>query len=132
MRFTLDNSFNTLSDEPGEDDQTTHAGAVKLEHKFDSFDLISTTTYAQSDITYSYDEDWVFSGFWDFDTYGYDYKAFFQNEKQRETYSQELRFVSNQQSRLFNDSTDWVAGVYGLNLDEENQTEETFSRIFGV
>ena len=125
--FTLDNSFNTLSDEPGEDDHRTHAGAVKIEHKFDDFDLISTTTYAKSDITYSYDEDWVYSGFWDFDTYGYDYKAFFQNDKRRETYSQELRFVSNPNSRLFGESTDWVAGVYGLNLDESNQTEETFS-----
>ena len=125
--FSLDNSFNTLSDEPGEDDQTTHAAAVKIEQAFDAFELISTTTYANSDITYSYDEDWVYTGFWDFDVYGYDYKAFYQNDKQRDTYSQEFRFVSNPGSRLFKGSTDWVAGVYALKLDESNETEETFS-----
>ena len=125
--FTLDNSFNTLSDEPGEDDQTTHATALKIEHAFNKYDFISTTTYAKSDITYSYDEDWVFTGFWDINTFGYDYKAFFRNDKQRDSYSQEFRFVSNPGSRIFNDSTDWVAGVYGLKLDEANETEETFS-----
>ena len=129
--FTLDNSFNTLTDEPGEDDQKSDAAALKVEHSFDSFDLISTTTYAKSDITYSYDEDWIFSGFYDTNVFGFDYKAFFQNDKQRDTYSQELRFVSNESSRIFNDSTDWVAGVYGLKLDESNQTEETFSGFLG-
>ena len=125
--FTLDNSFNTLSDEPGEDDQTTHAAAFKLEHAFDYFDLISTTSYANTESLYSYDEDWVFSGFWDINTFGYDYKAFFENHKERDTYSQEFRFVSNPGSRMFNNTTDWVAGVYALKLDESNETEETFS-----
>jgi len=125
--FTLDNSFTTLSDEPGEDDQKTNAAAVKVEHSFDAYDFISTTTYAKSDITYSYDEDWVFTGFWDIEEFGYDYKAFFQNDKLRDTYSQEFRFVSNESSRIFNGSTDWVAGLYGLKLDESNETEETFS-----
>ena len=103
--------------------QGTRYGA----NAFDYFDLISTSTYANSDITYSYDEDWVFTGFWDIEEFGFDYRAFFQNDKERDTYSQELRFVSNPASRIFNGSTDWVAGVYGLKLDESNETEETFS-----
>lgn len=122
--FALDNSFRTLTNQPGEDDQNTQAGVLEIKHKFDSFTFISSTSTADSDILYSYDQDWVFPGFWEVDP---NFNHFFSNEKNRKTISQEFRFLSSPSSQLFNGKSDWVAGFYALNLDETNFTNDTFS-----
>jgi outer membrane receptor protein involved in Fe transport len=43
------------------------------------------------------------------------------NEKQRQNVSQELRWVSK--NPIFNQSTDWLAGIYASRLDESNRTD---------
>jgi outer membrane receptor protein involved in Fe transport len=117
--WSLNNNFTTLSDQPGKDTQLSNAGAVKVTHKGNpNFTLVSTTTLANSDMTYSYDEDWVDPSF----DPVYGYSSFYQNQKNRRTISQELRVISTPASRLFNGTTDWLLGGYGAKLDESNVT----------
>jgi len=122
--WTLNNSYTTLSDDPGKDTQETTAGAVKvLWDGNDNFTLTSITTLAKSDMKYSSDWDWVYEGYYaDLGGYGDNFRAKYNNDKTRKTVSQEFRLTSTEQSRIFNDSTDWLIGVYGSQLKEDNQT----------
>ena len=126
--WTLDNNFSTETDEPGKDLQKSTAAAVKFTlDGSDNFTLTSITTLADSNMTYAYDGDWVDRLFWGgANPFVYNYE----NKKERDTFSQELRFVSKPASRLFNDTTDWLAGVYYSNLDEKNKTTEEFEDDF--
>ncbi|MDT8370882.1 MAG: TonB-dependent receptor [Gammaproteobacteria bacterium] len=126
--WTLDNDFTTETDQPGKDKQRSTAAAAKFTvDGSDTFTLISTTTVAASDLTYSYDGDWVDRLFWGAaNPFVYTYE----NKKQRDTFTQEFRFVSKPKSRLFNNSTDWLAGVYYSRLNEDNITNETFEDDF--
>lgn len=126
--WTLDNNFSTETDEPGKDLQKSTAAAVKFTlDGSDNFTLTSITTLADSNMTYAYDGDWVDRLFWGgANPFVYNYE----NKKERDTFSQELRFVSKPASRLFNNSTDWLAGVYYSNLDEKNKTTEEFEDDF--
>lgn len=116
-KWSLDNSFTTLSDQPGTDSQLTHAGSLKIQFNgAHHYTLISTTAYGESDMIYGYDEDWVYPDYpplWGNATY--------QNNKQRQNMSQQLRWVSKQP--IFNQSTDWLFGLYASRLDEANQTD---------
>jgi len=117
--WSLNNSFTTLSDKPGKDTQLSNAGAVKVTHKGNpNFTLVSTTTLANSDMKYGYDEDWVYPAFDPVNGYS----SVYQNNKHRRTLSQELRLISTPASRLFNGTTDWLMGGYGAKLDESNIT----------
>ena len=121
--WSLNNSFTTQSDQPGKDTQLSNAGAIKVTHKGNpNFTLVSTTTLANSDMTYSYDEDWVYPAFDPVNGYS----SFYQNNKHRRTLSQELRLISTPSSRFFNGTTDWLIGGYGAQLTENNLTESTF------
>lgn len=121
--WSLNNSFTTLADEPGKDTQESTAAAVKVHWEGNpNFAIISTTTLADSSMEYAYDGDWVYPGFHASgdNTYAY------QNDKNRDTISQELRLVSTLSSRIFNASTDWVLGLYGLQLNEDNHTTDNY------
>ncbi|KKM92821.1 hypothetical protein LCGC14_1214620 [marine sediment metagenome] len=113
--FTLDNSRHSISDNPGKDTQNTNAFSLKSDYRANSkIQLQSNVTYLKSDMTYSYDGDWanpsydpgVFSATEDFD-------------RKRENYSVELKALSNEDGRIFNNSTDWAVGVYFLSQDED-------------
>lgn len=123
--FTLDNSRNSLSDEPGEDKQRTNAFALKGDWRASSaLQLQSTVTYSKSDLLYSYDADWSnrprnagIPGSYDgVEVY----------DRGRENYSFELRALSNEDGRIFNNSTDWTVGIYYLNQDEKLDASNTF------
>ncbi|PCI79054.1 MAG: TonB-dependent receptor [SAR86 cluster bacterium] len=119
--FTLDNSRTTLSDEPGRDRQESLALAIDSSWELDSFDLKLIVGLADSDMEYSYDEDWTFAGI-----HPDGYMSRDSYVRDRETQSLELRFLSNESSRLFSDSTDWLFGVYTLNSAESLSREYTF------
>lgn len=109
--FTLDNSRNSLSDQPGKDKQHTNAFALKTDWRANSkVQLQSTLTYSKSDLEYSYDDDWSFSG--QFDPSLGPYSGFDQYKRERENYSLELRALSNEDGRIFADTTDWSVGIY--------------------
>ncbi len=121
--LSRDNSFQTLTNRPGEDDLQTDAAALKLQHSFNRFDLISNTAYADTDSDYLLDADLVFPGFYPFAP---DFDVFINYQKNRKTYSQEFRLLSNPSSRLFRGRTDWVAGIYTFGLDEKSQSNNAF------
>lgn len=58
--FSLDNNRNTLSDQPGKDTQETFATAINVGVDFTEVRWKTTLTGQDSEITYSYDEDWSF------------------------------------------------------------------------
>ncbi len=120
--FTLDNSRTTLSDEPGRDRQSSVAFAVDSTWEMDSFDLELILGLADSDMEYSYDEDWTFAGI-----HPDGYMSRDSYIRDRETQSLELRLISNDSSRLFNDSTQWLFGLYTLSSDEALKREYTFA-----
>lgn len=113
--FTLDNSRNSLSDEPGQDKQRTNAFALKSDWQLnDAVSMQSTLTYSQSDITYSYDADWTFVGF-----HPDRFVATENFMRERENVSFETRFLSDEAGRILGGSTDWVIGFYHLSQDED-------------
>ena len=119
--FTLDNSRTTLSDEPGQDQQESLALAIDSSWQLDNFDLKLIVGLADSDLEYGYDEDWTFAGI-----HPDGYMSRDNYIRNRETQSLELRFLSNDSSRLFSDSTDWLFGVYTLKSSESLKREYTF------
>ncbi|MFW5427433.1 MAG: TonB-dependent receptor [Methylophagaceae bacterium] len=128
--FTFDNSRNTLTDDPGQDKQRTNAFALKTDWRAsDAVQLQSTVTYVKSDITYSYDADWGFDG--QFAAGLFPYVGFESFKRERENVSLELRALSNEEGRIFNDSTDWVVGLYYLEQDEDLDQNSDFG-AFGV
>ena len=119
--FTLDNSRTTLSDEPGRDKQESLALAMNSSWELNSFDLDLIVGLAESDMEYSYDEDWTFAGI-----HPDGYMSRDSYIRDRETQSIELRFLSNDHSRLFSDSTQWLFGLYTLSSDESLRREYTY------
>jgi outer membrane receptor protein involved in Fe transport len=113
--FTLDNSRHSIADQPGKDTQNTNAIALKTDYRANSaIQLQSNLTYVKSNLTYSYDGDWA--------NPGYDADVFTATEdfnRQRENYSVELKALSNEDGRIFNNSTDWAVGLYFLSQDED-------------
>lgn len=128
--FTLDNSRNSFSDNPGEDKQITNALGAKANWQLsDSVIMQTEATYLNSDIVYSYDADWGFEN--QFDAALTPYIGFERFDRKRENYSLELRFLSDTAGRIFNDTTDWTVGVFFLDQDEAFKQDSDFG-IFGA
>jgi iron complex outermembrane receptor protein len=120
--FSLDNSRNTISDQPGKDTQKSQFGSVIASFMQPKAFLVEAiVSHAASDIEYGYDEDWTFVGF---DPNGYSSTDLYRRDWT--TSSAELRFISNEDGRLFGDTTDWAAGVYTLKQDEHLHRVYTF------
>lgn len=120
--FSLDNSRNTISDQPGKDTQKSQFGSVIATFMQPKTFLVEAiVSHATSDIEYGYDEDWTFVGF---DPNGYSSTDLYRRDWT--TSSAELRFISNDDGRLFGDTTDWAAGVYTLKQDEHLHRVYTF------
>jgi outer membrane receptor protein involved in Fe transport len=127
--FTIDNSFTTRSDKPGQDAQRTVGGSVVATGQFDRGSLVSTTAYASSDIVYSFDGDWASDRYWAavapewFAQDGpYDYFSRF--DRERRTLSEDLRWLSSGTAQ--NGGFGWVVGLYALDLDEDNRQRDEF------
>ncbi len=141
--FSLDNTRETLSDQPGKDVQETNAGAAKLTWANDAVTVIGTISRAISDIEYSYDEDWTNtqicdglacdSALWGTDAnfepvdctthdctglppYYWWYSSTDQYLREKDNTSYDVRVLSNNSG----DEINWVAGIYyreqGANL----------------
>jgi outer membrane receptor protein involved in Fe transport len=117
--FAVDNSFTVLSDRPGRDAQQSIGSSLKAEWDgSDRFSLTSITAFAESDIDFSFDADWGNPDAWA--PFIYDFISI--NDRERSTLSQEFRLASGDTGRLFNDSTDWLAGVYLMKLTDDLNT----------
>ncbi|MCS6126781.1 TonB-dependent receptor [Shewanella baltica] len=129
--WSLTNSpTQTTSDQPGVDSQrTTGAGFKATYSGAETFELTSLTSFANTDHHYSYDGDWSNPEYWaskqcsddDGNLAPCQYDYFWDKTGQRKTVSQEFRLSSTEQGRIFADSTDWLLGVYAMNLKEDNQ-----------
>lgn len=118
--FTLDNTRHTLSDQPGHDRQESTAFSVESTWKgIQQFDVISQISYAESNLEYGFDEDWTFTDICSGEPCdGWAWTSFDNYLRDRETKTVDLRLVSSEQGLLFNDSTDWVMGVYYRDQEE--------------
>ncbi|KPH96503.1 TonB-dependent receptor [Pseudoalteromonas porphyrae] len=111
--FTLDNSRNSVADSPGQDNQESIAvGLANIYTGFDLFDVSLNLSGIDSELLYSFDEDWVCN-----DTskpklcgaglheQSYSYKdAYYRDRKDK---TAELQFNGKAQ--------DWITGIYYQN-----------------
>ncbi len=120
--FSLDFDRRPSSDEPGRDAQrSTWLSLGGRYSAIAAFDIEAQITGVDSDIDYGYDEDWSFVGF-----HPFEYSSTDRYEREREQFSAELRLVSKPDGRLFNDTTDWVVGIYGINQEVALDRTYTF------
>ena len=120
--FAPDNSFDTLSDRPGQDAQRSSGLALRVAGEAGRATLRSTTAYADSDVVYSFDGDWGNDPYWG-EYAPYDY--FSRYDRERRTLSQDLRLVSTSTAR--GQGFGWLLGVYALRLDEDNLQRDEFA-----
>ncbi|BFM08015.1 TonB-dependent receptor [Halioxenophilus aromaticivorans] len=127
--FSLDNTWETYSDQPGRDTQETVATSLTAQYELDNGGkLIGSFSTADSDIEYSYDEDWVYVGICentacDFDLWGFDweYSSFDQYLRDNHNNALDLRFISGP------GDTQWVAGFYYRDQTEELERVYTYA-----
>ncbi|MCW8832269.1 MAG: TonB-dependent receptor [Colwellia sp.] len=131
--FSLDNTRETLSDQPGFDRQETSAFSADFTYQgFEAFTLKALLSTADSDLAYGYDEDWAYVGisapenienqdfaYWEYSSTDHYFRD-------RSTQTVELRVISNSGSELFNGTTDWVAGLYFKQDDEDLHRQYTY------
>lgn len=119
--FSLDNSLRTLSNQPGRDEQRSDGAMLRVTGDLGPVTLVSTSTYANSDIVYSFDGDWANDPYWDIYA-PYDYFSHY--DRQRGTLGEDLRLTSRTDSR--SGGFGWLAGVYALRLNEDNLQRDYF------
>ena len=108
--FSLDNTRQTLSDQPGSDQAVTDAARVRWQFDGD-LQWSAQLSRANTDTLYSYDEDWSYVGI----APTLEYSSFDAYERDRDMTSLELRAAQHSE-RL-----SWVMGVY---LRDENEALE--------
>ncbi|MBH0011176.1 TonB-dependent receptor [Pseudoalteromonas sp. NZS100_1] len=122
--FTLDNSRNSVADEPGQDNQESYAIGVNNTYTgFDAFDVNLNLSAIDTELLYSFDEDWVCNdtsepklcaaglhpdGYSSTDLYSRD----------RDNQSVDLQFNSK--------TGNWVAGIYYQNRDVDLERQYTW------
>ena len=130
--WTLDNNgFNTLTDEPGVSKQKSYGSALKVSYDGLSFaQLESISSYTTTEHQHAYDGDWANPDYWanricDSQACQYDYT--WDKEADRDVWSQEFRLTSNESSKIFDGTTDWLVGTYVSRLTESNTIEEYYN-----
>lgn len=122
--FTLDNSRNSLADQPGEDNQQSYAiGLNNTYTGFDAFDVSLNLSAIDTELFYSFDEDWVCNdtnkpqlcaaglhpdGYSSTDIYSRD----------RDDQALDLQFTGK--------AGNWVAGIYYQNRDVDLERQYTW------
>src|SRR5450631_679605 len=110
--YSIDNSRNTESDQPGVDSQ--HSTGVSIRAHYlpsDNLGFTAIATYAKSSIKYSYDGDWGNPVLWAPVATVYQYSEI--QNRDRTTKTLEFR-LGTESSQGFG----WLVGFYGNQLDE--------------
>lgn len=123
--FSLDNTRQTYSDEPGFDRQKTNAGSLKVTYEIsDALSFEGLLSAADSDLDYGYDEDWSHLGICngtacDSSLFGFDwfYSSFDRYQRENQNVSFDARIKSDT----------WVIGVYHRNQEIELDRVYTFN-----
>ena len=115
--FSLDNTRETLSDQPGEDSLDMTSALIRWNRFGEDYTSMIQVSDVSADTVYSYDEDWSYVGirpFWEyssFDSYARDLKR---------------RTLEWRLSPSNSDATDWVAGVYARQDEESLNRDYTY------
>ncbi len=128
--FSLDNTRETYSDQPGFDRQETTAVSTKASYAInDSLALEGLLSVAQSDLEYAFDEDWSHVGICentvcDSDLFGFDwfYSSFDQYTRENDNTTLDVKLVSASDS-----TANWVVGVYYRDQAIDLLREYTFN-----
>ncbi|WP_218353146.1 TonB-dependent receptor domain-containing protein [Alteromonas lipotrueiana] len=120
--FSLDNTRESFADEPGFDEQQTHAVSARVTQNFDAGQLTILATHASHNTAYGYDEDWVFPAF-----HPATYSSFDAYFRSIDTQTAEIRFTSSPSTRLFNNTTGWTLGAHFKGTDEALTREYTYA-----
>ncbi len=131
--FSLSNTRQTDTDQPGFDRQETTAIAVKTSYAIsDTLNLEASLSLANSDLEYAFDEDWsnVFiceNTACDSDLLGFDlfFSSFDQYTRENDNATLDVRLVSNA-----SDTVNWVAGVYYRDQTTDLERIYTFASDF--
>jgi iron complex outermembrane receptor protein len=122
--FTLDNSRNSVADEPGQDNQQSYAIGINNTYTgFDAFDVSLNLSAIDTELLYSFDEDWVCNDASEpqlcaagLHPWGYSSTDVYTRD--RDDQSANLQFNSK--------TGNWVAGVYYQNRDVDLEREYTW------
>ncbi|PKG84897.1 TonB-dependent receptor [Colwellia sp. 75C3] len=132
--YSLDNTRETYSDEPGFDQQKTAAFSAKFTYQgFDSATVLAIVSNADSDLAYGYDEDWAYVGISDPDVienpdYAYwEYTSTDHYYRDKAVLTTELRVISNEGQEIFNGTTSWVTGIFFKQDDEDLLRQYTYA-----
>ena len=112
--FNPENTFITHSDFLGKDIQDSTGLALKANWQGDNFEVMSISSYMNSDINYAFDGDWGNADYWG-EFAPYDFTS--DSVRQRKHVSQELRFFSET----------WLVGAYLLDMNEDNKINEFYN-----
>lgn len=123
--FSIDNSFTTRSDRPGEDDQLSRGAALTVRKRLAAdTELSAVLSGVISKTRYSYDGDWGNDRDWgEFAPYDY----FSDTARTRRNSSLELRAASAVDGYRHGLTPRWVTGVYLQQLDEDTDIEQLFA-----
>lgn len=103
--FNRNNTRTTESDQPGRDAQKTNAFAIKSTYQVNpAFHVETRVSHSNSDIEYSYDEDWTYTN-----EYYTSFDQYLRDKKQTEL---DVRMLSDEEGKIFDQTTDWTFGVY--------------------
>ena len=120
--FSLENDRHTLSDQPGYDRQKTRALSGKSTwYGNENFIQETAISVNKSELDYGFDEDWTYNGF-----HPDAYSSFDSYQRQERGATVDVRFISTEASRLFNDSTDWTGGLYYFNRSSDLSRDYTY------
>jgi iron complex outermembrane receptor protein len=130
--WTLDNNgFDTLTDNPGVDNQKSQGAALKLSHdgfSFAKFESISS--YTATEHQHGYDGDWANADYWaskSCDDAPCEYSYLWDKRADRDVWSQEFRLFSNDSSSIFDNTTAWLVGTYISRLNESNDLDSSYN-----
>ncbi|HEY5019674.1 MAG TPA: TonB-dependent receptor plug domain-containing protein, partial [Steroidobacteraceae bacterium] len=121
--WSIYNTYNTYSNQPGRDEQRSNGLALRLVDSIDGLgELRSVSSVASSAILYSFDGEWGNDMLWG--AYApYDY--FQSDDRDRRTFAEDLRLTGDPSRALFG-VVRWLAGVYVLRLTESDHLEYVF------
>ncbi|XQF93085.1 TonB-dependent receptor [Pseudoalteromonas espejiana] len=122
--FTLDNSRNSVADEPGQDNQQSYAIGINNTYTgFDAFDVNLNLSAIDTELLYSFDEDWVCNDpskpqlcAAGLHPWGYSSTDIYTRDRDDQSANLQLNSKTG----------NWVAGVYYQNRDVDLEREYTW------
>ena len=119
--FSLDNTRDTLSDQPGRDHQESLALAGRAEWQVGAASTLqAVATWLESDIEYGFDEDWTYVGLCDGTLCDPVFDLFSNTDnylRDRDEVSIDIRLLGGSQSA----DIEYVVGLYAQQRDEDLQ-----------